>query len=94
MNLVSFRGFMEKPNSIVILNCRSCLINNYLAKGFYIIEKYSKQLILLPNDVILRINMIIQMDTDFGMAKYRTVSAVANTIKTLHIKKNMHLIYK
>ena len=43
LNLVSCHGFMRKPNSNVILNCRYCLINNYLAKGFYIIERYSKQ---------------------------------------------------
>ena len=34
MNLVSCHGFMKKPNSTVILNCRYFLINDYLAKVF------------------------------------------------------------
>ena len=94
LDLVSFYGFMKKPNSTVILNLRSLLINNYLAKGFYIFENESKHLIVLPNDVKLRINLINQMDTDFIMAKNKAIYAVANTIKKLHIQKNMHLIYK
>ena len=44
-------------------------MENYLAKIFYIIEKDSKQLSLLPNDVKLRINMINQMDIDFSWQK-------------------------
>ena len=94
LNLVSCHGFTKKPNSTVILNCRSCLLNNYLAKGFYIIEKYSKQKIMLPNDVKLRIHVIDQMDTDFVMAKNISISAVVNTTKQLHIHKDMHLVYK
>ena len=39
LNLVSCHGFMKKPNLPVTLNCLSRLVNNYLAKGFYIIEK-------------------------------------------------------
>ena len=85
---------MKKPDSTVILNCRSRMINNYLEKGFYIIENDSKQLSLLPNDIKLRINLIDQLDIDFVMAKNKSISYVANTIKTLHIQKNMHLIYK
>ena len=34
------------------------------------------------------------MDTYFVMEKYKAISSVANTIKTFHINKNMHLIYK
>ena len=34
LNLVSCHGLTKKLNSTVILNCRSHLINNYLAKGF------------------------------------------------------------
>ena len=49
---------------------------------------------MLPNDVRLRINVIDQLDTDFFMAKSKGISYVSNTIKTLHIQKNMHLIYK
>ena len=45
------------------------MINMYLAKEFYIIEKESKQLSLIPNDFKLRINLINQMDTDFFMVK-------------------------
>ena len=51
LNLVSCHGFTKKPNSTVILNCRSRLANNYLEKGFYIIEKESKLKRVLPNDV-------------------------------------------
>ena len=49
---------MKKQNSTVVLNCRYCLIKNYLAKGFYIIEKDKNYLSLLPNDVKLRIHLI------------------------------------
>ena len=38
--------------------------------------------------------MINQMDIDFFMTKNKAISAVANTIKKLHIQKNMHFIYK
>ena len=85
---------MKKPNSTVILNFRSRLINNYLAKGFYIIKKVSKQLSLLPNDVKVIINLIDQMETYFVMAKNKAIYFVENTIKKLHIQKNIHLIYK
>ena len=49
---------------------------------------------MLPNDLILRINLIDQMDTYFFMAKKKVISSVANTIKTLRIQKNMHMTYK
>ena len=38
MNLVSYHGFIEKPNSTVILNCQYCLVNKYLAKGFLLLQ--------------------------------------------------------
>ena len=60
---------MKKPNSTVILNCRSRLVNNYLSKGLYIIEKDSKQLSMLPNNMKLKINLIDQMDTYFSWQK-------------------------
>ena len=44
LNLVSCHGFMKKPDSTVIWNCRSHLIKNSLSTGFYIIKKDSKQL--------------------------------------------------
>ena len=69
-------------------------MNIYLSKGFYIIENYSKQLSIIPNDVKLGINVIDQLDTDFFMAKKKAISSVENTTKKLHIQKNMHLIYK
>ena len=68
--------------------------NNDLTKVFYFIEKESKKKSMLPNDVILRINLIDQMDTYFVMAKNKAISSVANTIKKLHIQKHMYLIYK
>ena len=67
---------MKKPNSIVILNYQTRLINNYLSKVFSIIEQNKKQLILLPNDVKLRINMINQLDTYYVMVKNKAISAV------------------
>ena len=60
---------MKKQNSTVMVNYLSRLMNNYLSKGFYIIENYSKQLSLLPNDVKLGINLIDQMNTDFSWQK-------------------------
>ena len=93
LNLVSCHGFMKKPNSTVILNCQSRLINNYLEKGFYIIERDPKQKSMLSNDVILRINIINQMDTVFVLKK-KAIYSLENTIEKLHIQKNMHLIYK
>ena len=42
LDVVSCHGFMKKTNSTVILNFQSCLISNYLAKLFYILEKVSK----------------------------------------------------
>ena len=93
LNLVSCHGFMKKPNSTLILNCQTRMINNYLSKGFSVI-KQKKQLSLLPNDVRLRINMINPLDTDYFMVKNKAIYAVANTIKTLHIQKNIYLIYK
>ena len=78
----------------MILNCRTHLIKNYLSKGLSIIEHNKNQLSLLPNDLKLRINLINQLDTDYVMVKNIAISAVANTIKKLHIHKSMHIIYK
>ena len=69
MNLVYCHVFMEKSNSTVILNCRSCLVNNYLEKSFLIIANNSKHLSIFPNDVKLRIHAIYQIETYFVMAK-------------------------
>ena len=49
---------------------------------------------MLSNDVKLRNNLINQMDTDFVMAKNKAIFAVVNTIKIIHIQKDMHFIYK
>ena len=57
---------MEKINSIVILNFGSRFLNNYLEKGLFIIEKDSKQLSILKNDVKLKIHAIGQLETDFS----------------------------
>ena len=70
------------------------MINNYLSKGFSIIEQNTKQLSLLPNDVKLIINMINQLDTDYVMVNNIAISAVTNTIKQLHIQKNKDIIHK
>ena len=78
----------------MILNFRTRLIKNYLSKGLFIIEHNTNQLSLLPNDVKSRINVIDQLDTYYIMVKNKAISAVANTIKQLHIQKNMHMTYK
>ena len=80
LNLVSCHGFMTKSNSTVTLNFRSRLINNYLSKGFFIIEQGSKQLNLIPNYVISRINLVDQLKTDYVMVKNEALSSVANII--------------
>ena len=66
---MSCNGSLKKPNSTVILNFRTRLIKNYVSKGFYIIERGTKQLSLIPNDVRLRIILNNQLDKDFFMAK-------------------------
>ena len=38
--------------------------------------------------------MVDQLKTDYVMVKNEEISAVANTIKKLHIHKNMHMTYK
>ena len=85
---------MKKPNSTVILKFRYCLLNNYLEKGFFTIEKDSNQLSSIRNEVKLRIHEIDKLETDFIMAKKTAISSVANTIKKLHIQSDLHLIYK
>ena len=93
LNLVPCHGFMRKPDSAVILNLLSRLINDYLSKVLYIIEKGSNKLSLLPNYVRLRINLNNQLNTDFIIAKNTAISVVSNTIKQLHIHTDMHMIY-
>ena len=69
LNLVSCHGFIERKNSTVILNFRSCLVNNHLEKWFFLIENNSKQLIILSNDVELIIHANDQLETYFVMKK-------------------------
>ena len=69
LNLSSYHGYTKKPNSTVISNFRSCLVNHHLEKLFYVIEKKPKQLIMLPNDVKWRIYVIDQLETDFVIKK-------------------------
>ena len=79
LNLVSCHGFVEKPNITVILNVLSRLVNDYLAKGFFIIENNFNQLSILLNDVKLRICVIEQLEKYFVMAKNTEILSVANT---------------
>ena len=44
-------------------------MNKYLAKWFLIIEKDSKKLSIIPNDVKLKIHAIDQLGTYFVMKK-------------------------
>ena len=94
MNLVSCHGFVLKPNSTVILNFRSRLVNNYLSNRFLIIEHNSKQLISRPNDVKLIIYAIDQIEIDFVDTKNTAISSVANTMNKFHIQSDLHFIYK
>ena len=94
LNLVSCHEFTEKPNSIVILNCRSRLVNKYLAKWLFIIEKESQKLSILLNEVKLTIHAIDQLETYFVVAKITAISSVSNTIKKLHIHSDLNSIYK
>ena len=68
-------------------------MNNYLEKGLYVIEKYSKQLSMLPNDVKLGINVIDSLDTDYFMGGKHQFLLYQTPLK-LHIQKNMHFLYK
>ena len=94
INLVSCYGFMEEPNSTVILNFQSCLVNYYLEKCFVIIKHNSKQLHSVPNDVKLRIHAINQQKTDFGMAKTTETYSLAITVNKLCTQSDLHLVYK
>ena len=87
LSLVYFDGFMLKFNSTLILNFRSRLINNYLSKGFFIIEQVSKQLLLIPNYVVFIIKLVDNLKTDYVMVKNEEILSVSNTIKQLHIHK-------
>ena len=100
---MAFHNCLTKPSILswiheeTKLNCGiklpSCLVNNYLAKELYIIERDSKQKFMLPNDVKLIINVIDKLDTDFVGAKNKSISSVANTIIKLHIFLNMQFYY-
>ena len=94
LNLVYCHGSMQKLNSTVILNFRSCLVNKYLEKGFFIIASKYKQISSIPNDVKLIVHAINQLETYSVMAKNAEISSVANTINKFHIQSNLHLIYK
>ena len=85
LNLLSFHGFIKKPNPTVLLNFWTCLINNYLSKGFFIIEQNKNQVSFLPNAMKLRMNLIDQLAIDHVMVK-KAMFAVSNTIKHLHIQ--------
>ena len=84
----------QRKNSTVILNFRSCLVNKYLSKGFFIISNNYKQLFSIPNDMKLRIYAIDQLKTYFVMAKNTEISSVTYNIKKLHIQSNLNLIHK
>ena len=66
-NLLYFHVLMEKPDSTVILNFRSRLVNNYLEKWFLIVGHNSRHLSSILNYVKLRIHVIDQIETDFVM---------------------------
>ena len=70
------------------------MINNYLSKEFFITDWGSKQLNLISNDVILRMNLVDQLKTDYVVVKKEALSAIENIIKPLHILKYMHMPYK
>ena len=69
-------------------------MNNYIAKGLFIIENNSKQLNILLNDVKLITHAIDKLEIDFVMKKNTAISSVENTIKRLHIQSDLNFIYK
>ena len=87
LNLVSCHGFMKNPNSTVTLNFRSCMIQSYLAKVLYIIEKYSKKKNIASNDVKFIINVIDQLDIDFVMVKTKQFPPYKTPSKTCIFRK-------
>ena len=78
----------------MILTCRSQLIENYLSKVFFIIEKGSNHSILISNDDRLIIILVDKLEIYYVMVKNEEIYAVANTTKQLHIQKNIHMKYK
>ena len=60
---------METPNSHVILNFQSCLVNKYLSRGLFIFANNPKNLSSLPNDEKLRLHAIDQPETYFVIKK-------------------------
>ena len=51
------------------------------------------QLNLTQNDMRLIIDLVDQLETDYIIVKNEAISAVVNTIKQLHIHKNIHMTY-
>ena len=62
-------------------------MNNYLSKVLYIIEKDSKQNVMLPNDVKLIFNVIGQLDTEFFMAKNKAIYSVEKPSKNAYFSE-------
>ena len=69
-------------------------MNNYLPKGFYIIEKTPRKLSILPKYAKLRIHAIENLETDFVIKENTEIYSVANTIKKFHIQSDLNFIYK
>ena len=69
-------------------------MNNYLEKLFYIIAKDSKQLIMLPNDVKLIINVIDQLDTYFFMAKNGGPGRTRESLPVREIVGELTVLYQ
>ena len=69
-------------------------MDNYLVKGFFIIEKDYKQLSILLNDAKLRDYVVDQLETDFCMSKNIAIYSVENTVNKFHTQSDFHLIYK
>ena len=85
---------MKKPDSNIILNCRSCLVNYYLEKKIVNIEHNSKQLSSAPNDVKLIIYVIDKQKTDYVMVCTTEIYSVSKTINKLYIHSPLHSVYQ
>ena len=67
MSLLSCRGFMKNINSTIILLCPSWMLEYYFSKGFVMLERNSKNLVVIVNESKQIINAMDMHDSDYVM---------------------------
>ena len=85
MIIILCHGFVKYEKSTVILSCHRKLGDNYLSKGFVVLEKNSIALSYVPQNMRQRINAKILHKNDFGMACYKEIPSADNTMKIITI---------